>query len=205
VLRAYGIKTPIEKIATNRTEAALFATEIGFPVVLKILSPDIVHKTDVGGVIANIQDPLRASEAFERIISNVRIKKPKARIQGVLVQNQLSGVEILIGSTVDEQFGPIMTFGLGGIFAEVFRDISIGFAPLTEQESMRMINETKAAKILAGMRGYPPADIKSLVETMIRASLLAVEQQIMEMDLNPVIVSPTSCVAADARIRIKIH
>ena len=124
----------------------------------------------------------------------------------MLVQNQLpSGTEVLIGSTIDNQFGPVMLFGLGGIFTEVLRDVSFGFAPLTEQEALRMINETRAAKILNGLRGYPLADIKALTEMMIRASFLAMEQPVMEMDLNPVIASPSGCAVADARIRVRMH
>jgi len=203
MLRAYGIKTTTERLAAKPTEAARFASEIGFPVVLKILSSDIVHKSDVGGVVTNIEDPSSASKAFNNIVSNVRKRKPEARIQGVLVQNQLSGVEVFVGSILDKQFGPVMVFGLGGIFTEVLKDVSFGLAPLTEQDALRMINETKAGQILQGMRGQPRADIKAVVDLMVRASILAVEQHITEMDLNPVMASPSGCAVADARIGVK--
>ena len=205
VLRAYGIKTTIDKVATTASEAASLASEIGFPVVLKILSPDIVHKSDVGGVVTNVRNLSEAREAFRLIINSVREKKPKAKILGVVVQNQVpSGVEVYVGSILDAQFGPVMAFGLGGIFTEIFKDVSFGLAPLTKQDALRMINETKVARILSGARGKPPADIKSLVDIMIRASFLTMEQKIREMDLNPVIASPSGCVVADARIRIKV-
>ena len=204
MLRAYGIKTTTERLATKPTEAAQFASEIGFPVVLKILSPDIVHKSDVGGVVTDIEDPSSASKVFSNIVSNVRENKPEARIQGVLVQNQLSGVEVFIGSILDKQFGPVMVFGLGGIFTEVLKDVSFGLAPLTEQDALRMINETKAGQLLAGMRGQPPADVKAVVDLMVRASFLAVEQHITEMDLNPVMASPSGCAVADARMRVRM-
>ncbi|MFB0503200.1 MAG: acetate--CoA ligase family protein, partial [Candidatus Bathyarchaeia archaeon] len=165
-------------------------------------SPDIGHKSDVGGVITNIENASSASKAFNNIVNNVRKKKPEARIQGVLVQNQLSGVEVFIGSILDKQFGPVMVFGLGGIFTEVLKDVSFGLAPLTGQDALQMINETKAGQILAGMRGQPPADVKAVVDVMVRASFLAVEQHVTEMDLNPVMASPYGCAVADARIRV---
>jgi len=144
-----------------------------------------------------------ASKAFNNIVSNVRENKPEARIQGVLVQNQLSGVEVFIGSILDKQFGPVMVFGLGGIFTEVLKDASFALAPLTEQDALRMINETKAGQLLGGVRGQPPADVKAVVDVMVRASFLAVEQHISEMDLNPVMASPSGCAVADARIRVR--
>jgi len=204
VLRAYGIKTTTERIARTAEEASSLASELGFPVVLKVLSPDITHKTDVGGVVTDVGDSKEASKTFEQIMENVRKKDPRARLDGVLIQNQLSrGIEVLVGSTVDNDFGPVVAFGLGGVFVEAFRDISYGLAPVSIEEALSMISNTKAAKLLEGVRGQRPTDLGRLADMIMRASFLATEQPIVEMDLNPVIASADDCVAADARIRIK--
>ncbi len=204
VLRAYGIKTTTEYVARTAKEAGLYASKLGFPVVLKVLSPDITHKSDVGGVVTNVRDSREASQTFEQIIERVRERKPEAKIDGVLIENQIPpGVEVIVGSTVDRDFGPVAAFGLGGVFVEAFQDLSYGLAPLSEEEALNMISSTKAAKLLEGVRGRPPADLKKLANMMMRASFLASEQPIAEMDLNPVIVSADECAVADARIRIK--
>jgi acyl-CoA synthetase (NDP forming) len=151
-----------------------------------------------------VRDPKEASKTFERIMENVRLKNPQARLDGVLVQNQLPrGVEVLVGSTVDNDFGPVVVFGLGGVFVEAFRDISYGLAPVSIEEALSMISNTKAVKLLEGVRGQRPVDLRRLAGMIMRASFLASEQPIAEMDLNPVIASADDCVAADARIRIK--
>ncbi len=204
VLRAYGIKTTTELIAKTAKEAGSLASRLGFPVVLKVLSPDITHKSDVGGVVTDVRDSKEASKTFEEIMENVRKKNPQARLDGVLIQNQLPrGVEVLVGSTVDNDFGPVVAFGLGGVFVEAFRDISYGLAPVSQEEALGMISNTKAARLLEGVRGQRPVDLKKLADLLTRVSFLACEQPIIEMDLNPVIASADDCVAADARIRIK--
>ncbi len=204
VLRDYGIKTTIEYIAKTAPEASSCASKLGFPVVMKVLSPDITHKSDVGGVMTNVRNSEEASETFNQIIQNVKGKKPEATIDGVLIENQLeAGVEVIVGSTVDRDFGTVVAFGLGGLFVEAFQDLTYGLAPLSEEEALSMISNTKAAKLLAGIRGQPPADLKSLANLIMRASFLAFEQPIAEMDLNPVIVSANECAVADARIRIR--
>jgi acetyl coenzyme A synthetase (ADP forming)-like protein len=204
ILRDYDIKTTIEYVAKTASEASSFATKLGFPVVMKVLSPDITHKSDVGGVMTNVRNSEEAFETFNQIIQNVKGKKPEATIDGVLIENQLApGVEVIVGSTVDRDFGTVVAFGLGGLFVEAFQDLTYGLAPLSEEEVLSMISNTKAAKLLAGIRGQPPADLKSLANLIMRASFLAFEQPIAEMDLNPVIVSANECAVADARIRIK--
>lgn len=204
ILRDYGIKTTVEYIAKTASEASSFATKLGFPVVMKVLSPDITHKSDVGGVMTNVRNSEETFETFNRIIQNVKGKKPEATIDGVLIENQLApGVEVIVGSTVDRDFGTVVAFGLGGLFVEAFQDLTYGLAPLSEDEALSMISNAKAAKLLAGIRGQSPADLKSLANLIMRASFLAFEQPIAEMDLNPVIVSANECVVADARIRIR--
>jgi acetyl coenzyme A synthetase (ADP forming)-like protein len=204
ILRDYGIKTTTEYVAKTASEASSLATKLGFPVVMKVLSVDITHKSDVGGVMTNVRNSEEAFDTFNQIIQNVKGKKPEATIDGVLIENQLApGVEVIVGSTVDRDFGTVVAFGLGGLFVEAFQDLTYGLAPLSEEEALSMISNTKAAKLLAGIRGQPPADLKSLANLIMRASFLAFEQPIAEMDLNPVIVSADECTVADARIRIK--
>ncbi|MBS7627092.1 acetate--CoA ligase family protein, partial [Candidatus Bathyarchaeota archaeon] len=205
ILRAYGIKTTVEYVAKSAVEAGALASKIGFPVVMKILSPDITHKSDVGGVLTDIRSPQEASEAFNEIVENVRRSRPEARFEGVIVENQLArGVEVLVGATVDRDFGPVVAFGLGGIFVEAFRDISYGLAPLSDSDALRVISRTNVSKLLSGFRGFGPADLKGLSTLLRRVSYLAYEQPIVEMDLNPVIVTSKECTVADARIRIKV-
>ncbi|MGQ9543169.1 MAG: acetate--CoA ligase family protein [Candidatus Bathyarchaeia archaeon] len=203
VLRAYGVETTVEYVAKSPIEAGNLAFKIGFPVVMKILSPDITHKSDVGGVVTDIENPQEATRAFEEIMRNVRERQPKARLEGVVVENQLPrGIEVLVGSTVDRDFGPVVAFGLGGVFVEAFKDISYGLAPLSENDALRVISRTNVARLLAGFRGFEPADIDKLLNLLRRVSYLAYEQPIVEMDLNPVIVTSKECTVADARIRV---
>jgi len=201
VLRAYGIKTTAEYIAGTASEACSHASKLGYPVVLKVLSPEITHKSDVGGVITNLRTPEEVSDAFERIVTNVKNKRPEARIQGIIVENQLpQGLEVIVGSIVDRDFGLVVAFGPGGVFVEILRDLSYGLAPVSEKEALEMISSTKASRLLQGTRGLPPVDISKLVELIMKASLLSFEQPIAEMDLNPVIASGDGCAVADARI-----
>jgi acetyl-CoA synthetase (ADP-forming) len=204
VLRAYGIKTTTEYVAGTASEASSYASKLGYPVVLKVLSPEITHKSDVGGVMINLRTPEEVSDAFEKIMANVKSKRPEAGIHGIVVENQLPpGLEVIVGSIVDRDFGPVVAFGLGGVFVEVLRDLSYGLAPVSEKEALEMMSSTKASRLLQGVRGEPPVDISKLVNLIMRASLLAFEQQIAEMDLNPVVASADSCAVADARIRIR--
>jgi len=205
ILRAYGVRTTVEYVAKSAVEAGALASKIGFPIVMKVLSPDITHKSDVGGVVTDIRSPQEASEAFDEIVGNVRRSRPEARLDGVIVENQLPrGVEVLVGATVDRDFGPVVAFGLGGIFVEAFRDVSYGLAPLSESDALKVICRTNVARMLSGFRGFGPADLKGLSNILMRVSHLAYEQPIVEMDLNPVIVTSKDCTVADARMRIKV-
>lgn len=204
VLRSYGVKTTTEYAAKTASEASSYASKLGYPVVLKVLSPEITHKSDVGGVITNLRTAEEVSDAFEKIMTNVKSKRPEARIQGIIVENQLPpGLEVIVGSIVDRDFGPVVAFGPGGVFVEVLRDLSYGLAPVSEKEALAVISSTKASRLLQGVRGEPPVDMNKLVELIMRASLLSFEQPIAEMDLNPVIASADGCAVADARIRIR--
>ncbi len=204
VLRAYGVKTTSEYIAKTAKEAASHASKLGFPIVLKILSPDITHKSDIGGVITDVKTSEETIKAFERIMRSVKDKEPGADIQGIIVENQLPpGTEVIVGSILDNDFGPVVAFGSGGLFVEIFRDLSYGLSPLSKEEALSMISNTKAAKLLKGIRGQPPANLNSLADLIRRVSFLSFEQPIVEMDLNPVIASADECAVADARIRVR--
>ena len=187
VCRLYGI--PVVKTFTARSlsEAVEIANEIGYPVVLKVLSPDILHKSDVGGVKLNLKSPEEVARAYNEIMDNVRKVKPEARIIGVTVQEMApEGLEVIIGGVKDEFFGHAVMFGLGGVFVEILRDITFRIVPLTRVDVEEMIREIKAYPLLKGVRGIPPRDIEALVNTILKVSeLLHENPEIKELDLNP--------------------
>ncbi len=205
IVREYGIPVTRVSLARSEEEAVKEAERIGYPVVLKIVSPDIIHKSDVGGVIVNLKTPKEVREAYNRIISNVRNKKPEAKIVGVLVQEYApQGLEVIIGLIRDPQFGPTVMFGLGGVFVEIFKDVSFRIAPLTEQDAEDMINEIKAKPLLYGYRGSPPVDIDSIKDALIKAGRMGLEiEEIAEMDLNPTMAYPNGIKVVDARIILR--
>lgn len=198
----YGIPVARSELAKNEEEATKLAGKIGFPVVLKILSPDIIHKSDVGGVIVNLKNAEEVHHAYRQILSNVRKHSAKARIIGVLVQEMApASTEVIVGSTKDPQFGPAIMFGLGGVFVEVLKDVTFRIAPITEEEAREMIEEVKAYPLLKGYRGSPPADINAVVEILLATSKLVMEhQEIKELDLNPIMVYEKGAKTVDARI-----
>lgn len=204
VLRAYGLPIPKVSLARDPDEAVDFAERIGYPVVLKVVSPDISHKSDVGGVILNLRGPNEVREAFNTIQRNVSQLAPKARVYGILIQEMVpNGLEVIVGSTRDPSFGPLILFGLGGIFVEVLRDVSFRIAPLTYYDAESMINEIKAAKILEGYRGQAPRDKKALIEIIMNLSKLVEDVvDIKDVDLNPIMLYEIGKGAkiADARI-----
>ena len=207
VLRHYDLPVPKFGLARSVDEAVALAEKIGYPVVLKVVSPDIVHKSDVGGVIVNLNTSADVSEAYKRIYKNVGERAPNARVYGVLVQEMVpNGLEVIIGSTRDPTFGPIILFGLGGIFVEVLRDVSLRIAPITVYDAEAMINEIRAAKILEGYRGELPRDKKALTDIILKLSKLVEEvEEIKDVDLNPVMTYEVGRGAkiADARIIIR--
>lgn len=190
-LKEAGIPVVPHRIVQSAEEAVSAAREFGYPVVLKIVSPDILHKSDIGGVALALRDDAQVDRAFHQIADNARSATPDARVEGCLVAPMLfGGVETILGVQRDPVFGPMVMFGLGGIFVEVFQDVSFRAAPFDEAEARRMIEETKAATILRGVRGAPPADIPALVRALARLSEFAAahSDQISSIDINPFVV-----------------
>jgi 4-hydroxybutyryl-CoA synthetase (ADP-forming) len=208
ILNAYGFKTPITKLATNEDECMRFSDYIGYPVALKVSSPHIVHKTDVGGVELNLRNSQEVKDAYRRIIQNVKQKSKNGniKINGIIIQEFIrNGKETIIGMKHDPQFGPLLMFGLGGIYVQVFKDVSFRLAPINELSARHMIESTKASKLLYGVRGEKPSDIESLVESLQRLSQLVMDfPEIQEIDVNPLLVfeQGKGCKAIDVRIVI---
>jgi acyl-CoA synthetase (NDP forming) len=198
----YGV--PITKIEVANTEDAAVeaAKKIGFPVVLKIVSPQVLHKSDAGGVIVGVNDENGVREGYQKIIANINKNVPAAVIEGILVQEMApKGTEIIIGSTVDPTFGPTIMLGLGGIFVEILKDVSFRLAPITKDDAWEMLDEIKAKKILDGARGMPKADKETIVSTLLSVSKMLTEcPEIKELDMNPILVYEKGARAVDARI-----
>ena len=206
VAEACGIPTPRAGLATDLSSARELAREIGYPVVLKIASPDILHKSDIGGIELDLRDDEAVVAAYERIMSRVLQRMPDARIWGVSVQQQLPpGREVIIGVNRDANFGPILMFGLGGIYVEVLQDVTFRLCPVTPREARQMISEIRAVGLLRGARGAAPADMDAIADVICRVSALAMAfDDITELDINPLIVGDRGqgAVAADIRIGI---
>ena len=206
ILAAYGFVVPESRMATSADEAVSASNGIGYPVVMKIVSPDIVHKSDVGGVKVRLAGPGQVRDAFELMMSRIREVQPEARLQGVLVQEMVTeGREIIIGMTRDAQFGPMLMFGLGGVYVEVLRDVSFQLAPITAEEAYEMLVGTKTYKLLKGVRGEKSVDMELVAECIRRISQLSMDFPIIEeLDINPLKVSSqrATAVAVDARVRI---
>jgi len=198
----YGIATPGEALAADVDEAVAYADRFGGPVVLKIVSPDILHKTDAGGVIVGLHTASDVRDAFHRIVANARAYAPDARIEGVQVQQMLPpGQEVIVGAVTDPTFGKVVAFGLGGVLVEVLKDVTFRLAPVTADEAESMLDSIKAAEILRGVRGAPPVDRWALAEQIRRVSQLVADfPDIAEVDLNPVIATPEGALAADIRV-----
>ncbi|OPX66338.1 MAG: succinyl-CoA synthetase subunit alpha [Methanomassiliicoccales archaeon PtaB.Bin215] len=206
ILKAYGIATPREGIAHDLASALKLAEEIGYPVVMKVESPDIAHKTDVGGVVLDIDDGQELERSYQVMLSKVREKLPKARVTGVSIQKMVKGREVIVGMVRDDQFGPVITFGLGGIFVEIMRDVTQGIAPLDRDDVERMVRSIRAYPMLAGARGKRPGDIPALVEVILKISQMAMEfPELEELEMNPVMVGDegTGVIAVDALVTIK--
>ena len=202
ICRHYEIPVTNFEIAEDETEAVKFAEEIGYPVVLKIVSSDIIHKSDIGGVIINVKDAKDVQNAYKQIMANVKKHKPNAKIIGILIQEMAPpSTEVIVGATKDPQFGPAIMFGLGGIFVEVLKDVTFRIAPIKEDEAREMITEVRAYPLLEGYRNTPPADIDAIVEILLKTSRLVTEhEEIKELDLNPIMVYEKGAKTVDARI-----
>ncbi|MFA4873706.1 MAG: acetate--CoA ligase family protein [bacterium] len=206
ILSAYGFTVPQAVLARSTDEAITAAGTIGYPVVMKIVSPDIVHKSDVGGVKVGLSGPTEVRDAYELMMSRIRVREPNARLHGVLMQEMVKeGREIIIGMTRDPQFGPMLMFGLGGVYVEVLRDVSFQLAPITDEEAYQMLVGTKTYKLLKGVRGEKSVDMQLVAECIQRISQLSMDfPAIEEMDINPLKVSSerARAVAVDARVKI---
>ncbi len=203
LLEAYGIPTTKTEIASTVDEAVAWAAKIGFPVVLKLYSLTITHKTDVGGVVLNLRDAAAVREAFNRIQKSVAEKVGAEHFQGVTVQPmaKLDGYELILGSSLDPQFGPVLLFGTGGQLVEVFKDKSLALPPLNSTLARRMMETTKIYTALQGVRGRDSVDMAALENLLVRFSELVVENpRIMEIDINPLLASPDRLLALDARV-----
>ncbi|MBN1680399.1 MAG: acetate--CoA ligase family protein [Anaerolineae bacterium] len=208
VAEAYGLQLPQSKLAATADEAVAFANEIGYPIVLKIASPDILHKTDVGGVKVNLNSAADVRDAFDLIVYRATRYVPDARIWGCLVQEMVSmdGIEVLVGMNRDPQFGPLVTFGLGGILVEVLKDVTFRIAPFGRQDAEAMLDEIRATALLRGVRGRPPADREAMVEILLRIGQLVTDfPEVVEMDINPLMVyeSGRGAITLDMRLVLK--
>ena len=201
ILGDYGVPTAPIRLASDEASAVAQAGELGYPVVMKIASLDIIHKSDVGGVRLNIKDAAQLREAYRGMMVQMGETQPRARIQGVHLQRYLSGgTEVIIGARRDAEFGPVLLFGLGGVYTEVLKDVAFRLAPLSEPEARDMIREVRAVRILEGARGVPAADLDALVQCLVQVSQLMVDfPEIIELDINPLTAGPAGATALDAR------
>ena len=207
VCDAYGIAVPQEGVAANAVEAQKMASAMGFPVVMKIVSPDILHKTEAGGVLVGVKSAEEAAQGFDTIIANAKKYKADAQIIGVQVQQMIKGgQEVIIGAVTDDSFGKLVAFGLGGVLVEVLKDITFRLAPATREDAFSMLDGIQAADMLKGVRGSDPVDRDALAELIVRVSELVSDfPEIAEMDLNPVFASKDGAIAADVRIVVDFN
>lgn len=198
----YHIPVTTFKLAKNKEEAVEFAERIGFPVVLKIVSPDIIHKSDAGGVIVNLKNTAEVRNAYRKILENAKKYDSAAKIVGVLVQEMApQSTEVIVGAIKDPQFGQTLMFGLGGIFVEILKDVTFRIAPITREDAYEMITKIKAYPLLKGYRKTPPADLDTIINVLLNASKLVMDYpEIKELDLNPIMAYEKGAKTVDARI-----
>lgn len=198
--KSYGLPVGKWAVAASGSQAKELSAALGFPVAAKIVSSDVIHKSDVGGVLLNLNDGGEVEAAFQRI--KAICDSGGYRFEGVLVERMATpGIETIIGGKRDPQFGPVILFGLGGIFVEIFKDVSFRVAPLDRVDALEMISELKALPLLKGARGRKPADLEALVDALMRVSdMMVKEEAIKELDLNPTIAYEKGCLVLDARV-----
>jgi acetyl coenzyme A synthetase (ADP forming)-like protein len=206
IFDAYGIPVAPARLASSAQQAAAIAEELGYPVALKIVSPEIIHKTDVGGVVLGCDEAHEVREAFDQIVASVRATSPDATISGVLVQRMVKGGrETIVGATRDASFGPMVMFGLGGVLVEAVQDVLFRIAPLSQNDACDMVRGLRGFKILTGIRGQAPANLAALEEVLLRVSQLAVDnKEIRELDINPLLAFADGVTAVDGRVMIAI-
>lgn len=202
LVKQAGVDVVDTRLATSQEKAVTISRQLGFPVVLKIVSADVVHKSDAGGVKLGLKTARQVAKAYDDILGAIKQAYPAARLQGVSVQKMARpGVEVIIGMSKDAQFGPVLMFGLGGILVEVLKDVSFRIVPLTPRDAHEMIREIKGYPLLEGYRGQPPVDILNLEKLILKVSNF-VEQhpEVKELDLNPIFAYSDGAVAVDARV-----
>jgi acetate---CoA ligase (ADP-forming) len=203
ILGLYGIPSVREIRAGDLSSAATAAATLGYPVALKVESPDIAHKTEAGVVALNVSSAIELNQSYERIMANARSYAPMAAIQGVIVQSMVpSGVEIVVGARVDPTLGPLIVAGFGGILVELLRDSAVELAPINRDEALRMLAKLKGYSLLTGFRGSAPVDLERLADIIVRLSEFVADQQdiVAEVDVNPIICGERSTLAVDALI-----
>jgi len=202
MLKQAGINVVETRLASSKEEAISISKQLGYPVVLKIVSPDVIHKSDSGGVKLDLKTPEQVEGAYDDIMQSIKKQYPEAKIQGVSVQKMARpGVEVIIGVSTDAQFGPVIMFGLGGILVEILKDVSFRIVPMMKKDAGEMIREIKGYPVLEGYRGQEAVDIDNLEELILKvSSFIENNPEIEELDLNPVIAYSDGAVAVDARI-----
>jgi len=202
LLKNAGINVVETKLAKTKDEAVAISEQFGFPVVVKIASPDVVHKSDAGGVKLGVATAAEVGEAYDSIMSAIKKEYPEANIQGVSVQKMArTGVEVIIGMSKDAQFGPVLMFGLGGVLVEILKDVSFRIVPLVKRDAREMIKEIKGYPLLEGYRGSEPVDIANLEDLLLKVSeFVEKTPDIKELDLNPIFAYSDGAVAVDARV-----
>jgi acyl-CoA synthetase (NDP forming) len=202
LIKQAGISVSDTRLAISGEEAISISKQFGFPVVLKIASPDVVHKSDAGGVKVGLKTSKQVGKAYDSILGAIRQKYPQAMIQGVSVQKiARPGVEVIIGMSKDAQFGPVLMFGLGGILVEILKDVSFRIVPLTKRDAGEMVKEIKGYPLLQGYRGQEPVDVLNLEELLLKVSDFVEQNPVVkELDLNPIFAYSNGAIAVDARV-----
>ncbi len=205
MVKLFGVDVPDCALVKTAEEAVEVSKKIGFPLALKIASQDVPHKSDIGGVVLNMENVQEVERNYHKVLDNMKRVVPEAQIGGVLIQKQLpEATHLIVGGVYDEQFGPAVMFGLGGVFVELFKDVSFRIAPVTETEALEMIKEIKAYPVLSGYRGSKKLDIEQMTETIINISELITNiSTIKEIELNPLFAYEKSVAAVDARVILK--
>ncbi|MBU2099993.1 acetate--CoA ligase family protein [Candidatus Micrarchaeota archaeon] len=200
LIEKYGVKFVKGKLVKNKKELIETTKKLKYPITLKIVSKDISHKSDVGGVALEIQNEKQALQKYNEILKRVKKKAPKAKIQGIFVQEFIQGKQVIVGGKMDQQFGPTILFGLGGIFVELMKDVSLRICPITREDAKEMISEIKGYAILKGIRGEKGINMKEMESVLMKVNSLMMKEKIKELDINPLIANEKEIIAVDARV-----